>query len=246
MQRGNRARGRIWWPPTLGLGVGLGFLSLAVVLGGKGSAAAAGPVLLVGLTGGHDLSRLLGWIGGGAVVVGALLWAVGTVFRGPFAPELLLGFGIAIGGGLGGVIRLLAVGEQEPETDETVTFERSGAGDADSTPEPRPADLFEESPDPILYFDDSGEGPVVRAVNPAFESVFGVTVTAVEGAALADASMATERVDDLVAAASAGEAFGETVACETATDDGRFRLTVAARTDDAGTRGYVCYTPDKE
>lgn len=243
MQSGNRARRRIWWSPTLGLGVGFGLLSLAVGLDGQGSAAVAGPVLLVGLAGGHNLSSLLGWIGGGAVAVGALLWGVGTLFSVPFPPELLAGFGIAIGGGLGGVIRLLAVGEQEPETDETVTFERGGAGDADSTPEPRPADLFEESPDPILYFDDSGDGPVVRAVNPAFESVFGVTVEAVEGAALADASMAADRVDDLVAAASAGEAFGETVTCETAAEDGRFRLTVAARTDDAGTRGYVCYTP---
>lgn len=246
MQWGDRVRDQSRRRVTVRLGVGLAGLVLAVAVAGSESTAAAAPVLVVGLAGRHNLYSLLGWIGGGAGVVGVAFWGLGKVVSLPLPPELLLGFGLAVGGGLGGVIRLLAVGEQRAETDETVTFERGGAEGGESSSEPRPADLFEESPDPILYFDDSGDGPVVRAVNPAFEETFGVTVTAVADAALADASMATDRVDDLVAAAAAGEPFRATVPCETADGSRPFRITTATRSDEAGTRGYLLYTPVEE
>jgi len=95
----------------------------------------------------------------------------------------------------------------------------------------------------VLYFDDSGDGPVVRAANRAFEETFGVGSEAVENAALADALMVTERADDLVAAAGEAAAFDAVIDCETATDDRPFRVRTVAVARSTGTRGYVLYTP---
>ena len=211
--------------------------------GGADAGTLAGPLLVVGIAGRHNLLTLLGWIAGGAGIVGVLLWGIATFASLSVAPELMLAAGIAIGGGLGGVVRLLSVEEEPQDTAETVTFERSAGGSDDSGPEPRPADLFEGSPDPIVYYDDSGDGPVVRAVNPAFEDAFGVASGAVEDAALGDALMLAEGVDDLVAAAAAGTAFSATLACETAAGEQRCVVRLASVSDEAGTRGYVLYTP---
>ena len=205
--------------------------------------AVAAPVLFVGLAGNRDTYALVGWIAGGAAVLGAIFWGIGTVASLAVSPELLLAAGIAVGGGLGGVVRLLS-GEDAPENpDETVTFTRGAASETRSTPDPRPADLFEESPDPILYFDDSGEGPVVRAVNPAFESVFGVTSAAVEEAALGDAHMVSDRGDAIVRAAGTGAEFRATLDCETADGEVPCSVRLATVRDDVGVRGYVIYTP---
>ncbi|MEF8855705.1 MAG: PAS domain-containing protein, partial [Haloarculaceae archaeon] len=134
--------------------------------------------------------------------------------------------------------------EETPEhPDETVTFNRGKSSDSGGTPAPRPADLFEASPDPILYFDDSGEGPVVRAANPAFEGVFGLTSTAVEDAALGDALMVTGRNNAIVRAASTGADFQATVPCETAEGEVPCAIRLATVTDEVGVRGYVIYTP---
>ncbi len=243
MQWGDRFRDRsrvIGGTPRLVLA---GALALAgVAAGGVDGSAAATPLLFLGLTGRDTVYGLVGWIAGGAGILGVLLWGLGEVLSLAVAPDLLLGSGIAIGGGLGGVIRLLALGSDPQDTAETVTFERE-ADDAEPTPEPRPADLFEASQDPILYFDEGGDGPVVRAVNPAFEGSFGVTAAAVEDAPLGDACMVSSGVETLVAAASEGRDYRETVACETSGGDEEYRLSTATVSDEAGTRGYLLYTP---
>ena len=243
MQWGDRSQhavGESW--PRLLLG-GLAVLATVAVAATGPAAALAAPVLLVGLAGNRDTYALVGWIVGGAAVLGGVFWVLGTVTAIAVSPELLLAAGIAVGGGLGGVVRLLG-GEDTPEDpDETVTFTRSAASESGSTPDPRPADLFEESPDPILYFDDSGEGPVVRAVNPAFESVFGVTSAAVEEAALADAHMLTDRGEAIVRAAGTGADFRATLDCETAEGEVPCSVRLATVRDDVGVRGYVIYTP---
>lgn len=208
----------------------------------EGVAVAGLGLLLAGPASRNDLLGHVGWIGVGAAVLGAVGWVAGTVVDGLLTPILAAGMGIAVGGGLGAVVRLLAVGEPEPTTPETVTVDRTDAGEA-SRPEPRPADLFEQAPDPILYYGDAGDGPVVRAVNPAFESTFGVSAGAVTDAALGDALMVAERADDLDEAARKGGGFDAVVDCETPDGTRPMRVRVAADTSGEATDGYVLYTP---
>lgn len=212
---------------------------------GSGSSvgAVAAPLLVGALAGRRGAFVLVGWIVGGSAVLGGAFWGLGQVVSLGVPPELLLAAGVAVGGGLGGVVRLLGGEEDSEVPDETVTFTRGSSSESGGTPDPRPADLFETSPDPLLYFDNSGDGPVVRAVNPAFESVFGVTSTAVEDAALGDANMVTDRSDAIVRAASTGADFRATVDCETADGEDTCAVRLATVTDDVGVRGYVIYTP---
>lgn len=238
------------WPVARGLlGVGLGGAAVTGLLSGGpttanlGGSTLAASLLVVGLSGRHNLLDLSGWIAGGAILGGVLLYGVGALLAPSIAIELLVGAGVAVGGGLGGVTRLLGVGEGTTTTAEADTF-TAGSDEATeaSTPEPRPADLFEASPEPILYYDDAGDGPVVRAVNPAFETAFGVSAAAVEDAALGDALMTTADTEAIVAAASAGDAYAGTVTCETATAARAFAIRLASVSDEAGSRGYVLYT----
>ncbi len=221
--------------------------AIAVVVVAAGGAANGATVaglglLLAGPASRDDVLGHVGWIGMGAAVLGAVGWVTGTVVEGFLTPILAAGMGIAVGGGLGAVVRLLAVGEPEPSTPETVTVDRTDTGEA-SRPEPRPADLFEQAPDPILYYGDAGEGPVVRAVNPAFESAFGVSAAAVTDAALGDALMVAERADDLDEAARNGGEFDAVVDCETPDGTRPMRVRVAADAGGEATDGYVLYTP---
>lgn len=169
------------------------------------------------------------WIAAGAGVFAALGWAVATVAG--FPPRLPVGIGIALGGGIGAGTRYIAAAE-EAEEGESVTVEMDRADD----PEPEPADLFEASPDPILYYDAAEAGPVVRAVNPAFEGTFGVDTAALAGTPLAEGLMA----DGEVAAAVAAGESADAVACNTDAGEKRFDLRVAPVGE---TRGYVVYVP---
>jgi len=221
--------------------VTIGLAWVAVTGAGSGSVLAL-PVLVVGLDGLGDseLVRVVAWLAGGAVVGGAIGYAIGV----GLAPEMTvitLGFGIAIGGGLGTATRLLAGADETDQSDETMTV----GMETDEEPvnlSPQPADLFELHPDPLLYYEDTGTGPVVRAANDAFESVFGVSSTALEGAAIADGLMTVERTEDIVSAAGAGEAFDGVLACETGATSKQYRIRVVAVDSDQATRGYVLYS----
>jgi PAS domain-containing protein len=222
---------------SLGL---LAAAALAVTAAGAGGPAAGAAVLFVAAPGGDGLRAFLVWIVAGAAAFGVLGWAAATLLLPGLSATLLLGAGLAVGGGVGAGARFLATGEREPgEPGESVTVDMA----EEERPDPQPADLFEASPDPILYYDATGDGPVVRAVNPAFEATFGVSVDSVTEAGLADALMATEGADRIVAGAADGEPVDETVACETADGTARFRVRVAAVDTARGTRGYVLYTP---
>jgi hypothetical protein len=199
-------------------------------------------VLVAGVTD-DGFWNLVGWIVGAAAVGGAIGYGVATLAAPDVLPIALV-FGIALGGGFGALVQVFALGETDPEKPESVTV--GASSDEGGSPDPQPADLFDEHPDPVLYFDDAGDGPVVRAVNAAFEDTFGVGTDAVANAGLADASMATERVDDVVAAAGEGEAFDAVLTCETNGETAPFRLRTATVTDGSGTRGYLVYTPANE
>jgi hypothetical protein len=209
----------------------------AVLVPGGMAVGLAVSLLLAGLTSAREfeLLPLVLWLAGGAVVGGLVGWGAATVFS-PANTLIGFGFGFAIGGGLGAVSRLIS-DEAEPEPPESVTVSMEGQQD---DPGPQPVDLFEAHPDPLLYYVDGGEGPVVRAANRAFAEAFGVSAGVVEGAALADALMVDGRASDVVDAAAEGGGFDEVLAGE---EGGEFRVRVAAVSDEAGARGYVLYSP---
>lgn len=197
------------------------------------------PILLAGHTTGRELRYLLGWIGAGSAVFGLTGWlaatAVGVSLVGGVAA------GLAAGGGVGAVVRLFAF-SSGPSPRETVTVAAPDKESMDLDPEP--ADLFEASPDPILYY-DGDDKLTVRAVNPAFESAFGISETTVEMATLGDAVMATEPTP-LVDAATNGESVETVVDCETPAGDSPYYVRVVPVGDGQRTRGYVVYTAHNE
>lgn len=220
---------------SLAVGLGMG------VLGGDGAVS----VLAVGLVlaapagiGNRKLVPLALWLLGGALVGGLIGWGI-TTATAPTATTLGVGLGLAVGGGFGAVVKLISSGEEATPETETVDL---GTDEEAATATPQPLDLFDEHPDPLVYFDDTGEGPVVRAVNDAFGDTFGVDPTTVEGAPLGGALMVTERADEVVAAARAGDQFDAVLECETGTDTVRRRVRVVATSDRAGGRGYVLYS----
>lgn len=222
--------------------VGLGLALLAVVgTGATGESATLAAVLVVGSRQ-RSLAGLVGAIAVGALGLGAIAWLLATGMDVvPFGTSVTVGLGLAIGGGLGSVVWLLVVGEEAQDSTETVTVDMS-----DETPErpsPEPADLFDASPDPIVFFAASQEGPVVLAVNEAFEDAFGVTGSALAETPLADGVLLAEGGDDLATAARDGEPFDRVMPCET--DDGHrdMRVRLALTGDPADTGGYVVYTP---
>ncbi|MEF8815139.1 MAG: hypothetical protein V5A55_15225 [Halovenus sp.] len=208
--------------------VGLG-VAADVSLGTAGTAA----VLVVFAIPEGDLLEVGLWLAAGCGVLGITGWVVATLFFSNIPAAAGLGAGIAVGGGLGAVMRLLVFGQEESQA-ETVTVDM----DDGKTPGPRPADLFEASPDPLLYY-TSGEGPVVRAGNRAFEETFDVGDNALDGTSLPEALMTADS-DDIVRAATAGETFDAVRRCETVGGERDLRIRVVPVGD--GTHGYVMYT----
>lgn len=219
-----------------------GLVALAVALTvDSGSGVVAAAVLVAGPgDDGYGLVNQVLWILGAAAIGGGVGWGVAELFA-PEATTIAVGSGIAVCGGLGATVRLLAFGEEQTAEPEEVAV--GSETDDESVPGPQPVDLFDENPDPVVYFDDSGDGPVVRAVNDAFEDAFGVSAEAVENAGLGDALMVTDRVDDVVAATSEADPFDAVLTCETADETIPFRVRTTAITTGPSTRGYILYTP---
>lgn len=233
---GDGARARIPTPAASGLACLAVFVCLGVFAPGV-----AGPqdVAVATLLATASTRRLRG-VGGllTGIVVGSLSGAVVgyvavAVFGVPLAMSGAIGLGVALGGGLGVVTNYVATGEGET-TDETMTVEREP-----DHPEPTPADLFDDHPDPVLYVADDGHGPVVRAANEAYGETFDVPVDAVIGAPLEDAVLAGNDTETVVTAVTAGEPLDTVVTCETSDAERSFRLRTAGSDDD----GYLLYTP---
>ena len=179
---------------------------------------------------------MLGWIVLGAAVVAAGTLAVEATVEIPLSRAAVFGLGLALGGGLGAVGRLLTAGEPERSDPEGETM--TVAVDEDEPPAPQPSDLFDEHPDPLLYFADEGHGPIVRAANDAFGATFDVPTDRLAGTPLSEALLVTEGDGhDPAAVTEAG--FETTVTCETATGTETFRL----RTVGSDADGYLLYTP---
>ena len=209
--------------------------ALAAAVGSNGPAVAT--LLLAAGTGreSRGMAGLVGWIGGGALVGGGIGYAVEAVVEFPLSTAGAVGLGIALGGGLGGISHLLSTDEPASIDDERMTVDMT----SQSAPEPRPADLFEEHPDPILYVTDSGGGPVVRAANDAYERAFDLPATTIENAPLGDVLVTAADADDLPDTVAAGESVDEVREFETPEGIRRYRVRSVAATDD----GYLVFTP---
>jgi hypothetical protein len=182
------------------------------------------------------VATMVGWIGAGALLVAAGALAVEATLTLPFSRALLVGLGIALGGGIGAVGYLLSaddIEETEPDR-ETMTVEM----DEEAIPAPEPVDLFDGHPDPILYYADGGYGPVVRAANESFGATFDVPPGRIAGTPLEETLMTTDS-DAVDTESITDPAFETTVECKTGSGVGRFRL----RSVDAGGDGYLLYTP---
>jgi hypothetical protein len=206
-------------------------------VGGGGHEYALATMLLVAvsLPDSEGLGTLLAWILGGAVL-GAL---VGFVSHGVVDVSLtrvgLVGLGTALGGGLGGLVYFLSIGEAEEGTDAGVRVDM----DREDAPEPRPADLFEEHPDPVLYVADEGGGPVVRAANVAYGETFDLPPSALAGTPLSEALVPAGEIGDLAETLAAGESVDRELRFETAKRERPFRVRSVGNPAD----GYVLFTP---
>ncbi|WP_236039478.1 hypothetical protein [Haloarcula salinisoli] len=190
-----------------------------------------------GTSGGPQLGNLLtvvGWIAIGAVSLATVLVVLGTIVVLPFSREVAIGLGLALGGGIGGVVRLFRASEGVESPDQTMTV---GVDTAEPTA-PEPADLFDGHPDPVLYYAAEGHGPIVRAANDAFGETFDVPVERIEGTPLSEALLvAGEETVDADAVTAGG--LDRIVDCETTAGTERFQL----RTIGDGETGYLLYTP---
>jgi len=179
------------------------------------------------------LLAVVGWIGAGALGLAALMLALDSVVALPLPRQVVVGLGLALGGGIGGVTSLFRTEDTEA-TDETMTVSTA----ATETTTPKPADLFDGHPDPVLYYASEGHGPVVRAANPAFGERFDVPTDRLVGTPLSESLLvAGEETVDADAVTAGG--LDRVVTCETTGGTARFRL----RTIDGERSGYLLYTP---
>lgn len=185
-----------------------------------------------------SILELVAWLAIGAVVLGAVGWAVVSVLVPNVDPTLGLMGGIAVGGGLGAVIRLLTVPEAE-DTSESVTIETGG--DEDSSSEPRPADLFEASPDPMVYYAAGDDPTIALATNPAFREAFLADDAAVEGTPIGDL-LDVAASGTVLASMKNAERHDERVEMETSDGVRTYRVRVIPGRG-GSTSGYVTMTP---
>ena len=208
---------------------------------GDGLAMAASLLFLGDVRERRGLTWLVGWLVGGSLLGAGIGYAAALLIAGfPLATQGAVGLGIALGGGVGVVSNLLAAEAQGEDDDQTESM--TVDMETDDSPSPRPADLFDDHPDPVLYVADRGHGPVVLAANGAFAETFDVPADAISETPLDESILADEEndpaVETVVDAVASGDAADETLSCRTPSGPVRFRL----RTAGGGADGYVIYT----
>jgi|GEM_PF-898730 len=243
-QRGHDSeRERMPWGRQLAVAWGVGAVASALVATttGDGLAVAASLLFLGDVREKRGLTWLVGWLVGGSLLGAGVGYAATFLIAGfPLAAQGAIGLGIALGGGIGVVSNLLAAEARGEDVDqsESMTVDM----ETDDSPSPRPADLFDDHPDPVLYVADRGHGPVVLAANDAFAETFDVPADALSETPLDESLMAEEEsdpaVEAVVDAVAGGDPVEESLACRTPSGPERFRV----RTASGGADGYVIYT----
>lgn len=227
-------------------GLALSVVSGALLAPTQSLAAGFACLLLAGGTRERDgVAGLLGWLVAGSVLGGGLGYAAVAAGDVPVPTDGAVGLGIALGGGLGVVSNLVAADAGRESPPDTESDSATVALADDDARSPRPADLFDGHPDPVLYVADEGHGPVVRAANRSFATTFDVSRDAMRGTPLEDALLTTLATDatlsasDVVERVSSEDATDVAATCRTADGDARFRLRDVGDAAD----GYVVYTP---
>lgn len=216
---------------TVVLCVGVGVL---LPESGSVGVAASATLLLVGVNTAQDgVVALVGWLLAGAVLGGAIGYAAVELLAVPLTTGAVVGLGVALGGGLGVLTNLLVLEPERSREGETVEVEME-----DESVEPRPADLFDGHPDPVLYVADDGHGPVVRAANAAYGRTFDLPTDAVVGAPVDEVLMCGDS-DEVADSLEDSRSLDVVVDCETPDGDRQFRLRVAGD----GDAWYLVYTP---
>lgn len=209
----------------------------AVALPADATVTAAATLFLIGNTGGRSrgIGGLVAWIVGGALLGGAVGYGAQMAVQIPLSTAGAVGLGLALGGGLGGISHLLSIDEPSAADDERMTVDMG----SQSTADPRPADLFDDHPDPVLYVTDTGAGPVVRAANAAYEAAFDLPVTTIEDTPLSEVLLVADSGVDVADRVADGERVDDVVALETPDGPRRYRVRSVAATED----GYLLFTP---
>ena len=182
------------------------------------------------------LLTVVGWIGAGAISLAAVLLALDLVVDLPFSRTVAVGLGLALGGGMGGVANLMRETESVDRGDEMMTVDVEG--DGDRTPTPQPADLFDDHPDPVLYYVAEEHGSVVRAANDAYGDTFDVPPGRLTGTPLSEALLVAGDNTVEAEAVTAGD-LDVVALCDSPEGPKSFRLRTVGG-DDAG---YLLYTP---
>jgi hypothetical protein len=183
------------------------------------------------------LAAVVGWIGVGSISLAAVALVVEMTVAIPISRTVAVGLGLALGGGLGAVLSLVRSDETTRQSNEPVTV----ASEDSSPPEPQPADLFDGHPDPVVYFADEGNGPVVRAANAAFGTAFDVPTEQLAGSPLSEALLVAG-IEDVDTASATATDLDAVVDCETSTETSDVRL----RTAGSPNSGYLLFTPADE
>jgi PAS domain S-box-containing protein len=140
------------------------------------------------------VARVDRWLvagGLGALVVG--LWTSGHfLLTGASARHLptVVGGNVTAGMLLGLVLGLYDVRARRRKSQVEYTRKRARAE------RDRFAALFENVPDPVVYYEFEGDAPVFRAVNGAFEETFGFAESAVDGRTVDEVIVPPERIEE--------------------------------------------------
>jgi hypothetical protein len=145
------------------------------------------------------LTSLVGWLLAGSLLGAALGYAATAWLASvPLTRTVAVGLGIALGGGVGAVASLLADDASDDGGSAAAGEAMTVDMETDDAPPPKPADLFDDHPDPVLYVAAQGHGPVVLAANAAFPRTFDVPETAMSGTPLAEAITTTDGDEESV------------------------------------------------
>ncbi|WP_138008034.1 PAS domain-containing sensor histidine kinase [Halalkalirubrum salinum] len=126
--------------------------------------------------------------------------------------------------------------------------DQSPTESAGNTPEVDGA-FFTHSPDPAVRYSFSDGEPIVTAVNPAFESVFGISANAIIGQSLDERVVSADGGDPtaaLITQIRSGESIDTAIHRETTNDDRYFRLRTFELSGTEPTQWYAVYTETTE
>ncbi len=102
------------------------------------------------------------------------------------------------------------------------------------------SDFLAVHPDPVIHYGRSADGIVIKRINPAFETTFGVTEG--ESVSLQETLASGDTVSEIADAIETGDSLDRHVTCPVGDDTRPFRLQHIPADDG----GYLVYTDESE